>query len=61
MDLYDKDAFLKENIELKFIQPENIQYKQFDNNFIPWLSIIDVMMFNSKESIQEMLDDYELI
>ncbi|MCK4826994.1 WbqC family protein, partial [bacterium] len=33
-------------------------YKQFDNEFVPWLSIIDVMMFNSKERIKEYLNYY---
>ncbi len=37
-----------------------IKYKQFNNEFVPWLSIIDVMMFNSKEQIQEYLNKYTL-
>jgi hypothetical protein len=59
-DLYDKERFLKDNIELKFLKSDLVQYKQFDNQFIPGLSIIDVMMFNSKDKIQEMLSGYEL-
>ncbi|MFX1555854.1 MAG: WbqC family protein, partial [Promethearchaeota archaeon] len=30
------------------------------NEFIPWLSVIDVMMFNSKEDIYKFLNQYEL-
>lgn len=58
--LYTKDDFLKEGIELSFLKPKEIVYKQFNNEFIPNLSIIDVMMFNHPEKIKEMLDEYEL-
>lgn len=61
LDLYSADDFAKEDIELKFIKTNEITYKQFNNDFIPNLSIIDVMMFNKKEKIIEMLDDYKLI
>ncbi len=59
--LYDKNFFLKEGIELKFIKSKNIVYRQFNHEFVPWLSIIDVLMFNSIEEINEMLNQYELI
>lgn len=60
-ELYDKNVFNQEQIKLNFIKSNHIVYKQYDNNFIPFLSIIDVMMFNSIENIQTMLNDYELI
>ena len=59
-ELYCKEVFANENIELKFIKSKEIVYKQFENTFIPWLSIIDVMMFNSKDEIRKMLNEYEL-
>jgi len=59
--LYDKSKFAQEGIKLSFINTKLIEYKQFDNPFVPNLSIIDVMMFNSKETINKMLDYYELI
>ena len=61
VDLYDKGVFNKNGINLSFIKSRIIHYKQFDNEFIPWLSIIDVMMFNSTKSIQLMLKEYEII
>ena len=39
----------------------NIKYKQFDNEFVPYLSIIDVLMFNSKIEVQNLLKDYSFI
>lgn len=59
--LYNKESFLKEGIKLNFIKTGDIEYKQYDNEFVPNLSIIDVMMFNSKKEIKEMLNKYELI
>jgi hypothetical protein len=60
-ELYDKNIFKEKNIILNFIKSEKIEYKQFTNEFIPWLSIIDIMMFNSKDKIQEYLNSYTLI
>ena len=59
--LYDKQEFEYNNIQLNFIKMNNIQYKQFNNKFVPNLSIIDVMMLNSLEQIKKMLDEYTLI
>ncbi|MDK2772955.1 MAG: WbqC family protein [Flavobacterium sp.] len=59
--LYDKEVFLKNNIQLYFLQTQKIEYKQYKNEFVPWLSIIDVMMFNTKEEVQKMLTQYTLV
>jgi len=60
-ELYSKEDFLNEGIELSFIKMDEITYKQFDNEFVPNLSIVDMMMFNSKDKIKEMLGAYKLI
>ncbi|MHC1721420.1 MAG: WbqC family protein [Clostridiaceae bacterium] len=60
-DLYSHEMFSSSNIALKFLKPTIIEYRQFGNEFIPSLSIIDVMMFNSSEEIKKMLSSYELI
>ena len=59
--LYDKAEFKKEGIELSFLKSNDILYTQFNNEFIPWLSIIDVMMFNSKEKIKDYLNSFYTI
>lgn len=61
LELYDKEVFAKENMQMNFIKSLPVEYKQFKNEFVPWLSIIDVLMFNSKENINEFLNNYELI
>ncbi|RAI12644.1 MAG: hypothetical protein DKM23_03675 [Candidatus Melainabacteria bacterium] len=60
-ELYNKADFTKNNIQLNFIKMSNIEYKQFNNEFVPNLSMIDVLMFNSKEKIKELLKQYELV
>ncbi len=61
LELYDKDFFEAKNIELNFIKSNPIEYKQYKNEFVPWLSMIDILMFNSKEEIKSLLNSYELI
>lgn len=59
--LYSRAAFQERNIQLKFLKTNNIVYKQFSDIFYPNLSIVDVMMFNSRKDVIDMLDQYTLI
>jgi hypothetical protein len=53
------DQFSSRGIRLRFpTMNSDICYKQFKNEFVPNLSIIDVMMFNSKEECQRLLSAY---
>lgn len=62
MNLYSKEKFRSEGIELKFLKTKKIVYKQFeDTDFEDSLSVIDLLMFNPKERIHEFLNEYELI
>jgi hypothetical protein len=60
-ELYSKESFKEKGIQLSFIKTLPIAYKQFNDEFVPWLSIIDVLMFNSVDEVNEMLDKYELV
>ncbi len=60
-DLYSKDDFNKVGIELSFLETKIEPYKQFKNEFVPYLSLLDVMMFNDVESINIMFNKYNLI
>ena len=55
VDLYSKEIFNENNIELNFIKTNSIHYPQFNNEFVANLSVIDVMMFNSPEAIKTYL------
>ena len=61
MGLYTYSQFKRHGIRLGFIKTQNICYKQFWHDFMPNLSIIDVIMFNSKEDIQKMLQQYSIL
>jgi hypothetical protein len=60
-ELYSKDTFNKNDLQLNFIKSNTIKYQQFDNEFVPWLSIIDVLLFNPKEKVQEYLNQYTIL
>jgi hypothetical protein len=55
--LYDKEEFKKEGVDLFFLKTGSVEYKQFHDDFVPYLSIVDVMMFNSQEEIKGILND----
>lgn len=61
--LYDKAEFERNGITLFFLQTqENLSYQQFTGiQFVPNLSIIDVLMFNSPEKVNDLLNQYQLI
>lgn len=59
--LYSKDDFKVADIKLNFLIASIDLYPQFKNEFVPGLSIIDVLMFNSIEEIKIMLNNYELV
>ena len=61
-ELYDKQSFDARGIELSFIQPRRTTYSQFGKEFVPHLSIIDVMMFNSPDELSNnLLYNFELV
>ncbi len=60
-ELYNRDEFRDRGIGLFFIKNSISTYKQRENDFVAGLSIIDVMMFNPKNEIRKMLNEYELI
>jgi WbqC-like protein family len=59
--LYSKEDFNREGINLSFLKTIFVPYKQLGNEFIPGLSILDVLMFNPKDEVCKMLESYELI
>ncbi|PXX97932.1 hypothetical protein DF185_16470 [Marinifilum breve] len=58
--LYHKDYFAMHGIDLGFIESGKVSYKQFENDFVPYLSIIDVLMFNDKAMVIELLNDFNI-
>lgn len=62
LELYSRARFRENNLDLRFLRTNPIVYPQQANEFVSNLSILDVMMFNHKESITSFLkSEYELI
>lgn len=59
--IYSYNDFRKNGIQLVFLETKYIKYKQFNNDFKDRLSIIDMIMFNSKENVRKLLLEYNLL
>lgn len=60
--LYSKEAFRIQGIDLQFIKTTPFEYAQFGAAFVPWLSIVDVLMFNPLDRVRACYNEnYELI
>lgn len=59
--LYDHGSFAEQEIQLSFLEPVIQSYEQNSHVFIPNLSIIDVMMFNSQKQCQQMVREYGIV
>ena len=51
-ELYAKEDFAARGIELCFLRARPLDYPQFGSGFVPWLSIVDVLMFNPLETVR---------
>ena len=58
--LYNKLDFKKHKLDLKFLFSDQITYKQYSDRFLPWLSIIDILMFNETTTIKKFLQQFTL-
>lgn len=62
VDLYEKKVFSENGIDLNFLKPRPLNYAQFGGDFVPWLSIIDVMMFNPMGEISKVAhNNFDLV
>lgn len=53
--LYDRPSFEASGVELQFLQATPFEYPQFGVPFVPWLSIVDVLMFNPRDVVRERI------
>jgi len=61
MSFFDVDKYKRDGVELSFLEYIPTEYKQFSTQFVPFLSIIDVMMYNSPDQIAAFLNNYKLL
>ena len=62
LELYSTQDFHSRGVDLTFLKARPCEYVQFGNEFVPWLSIIDVLMFNPKARVAQWIaGNYDLI
>jgi len=59
--LYSSDTFQQRGVTLQFLRTRPIEYPQLGRSFVPNLSILDVLMFNSKDAVRGMLTEYDVV
>jgi len=60
-ELYSVEDFKNKGLDLKFIKSPPLNYKQHNSEFVPWLSILDVLMFNKRQDIIDYINKYTLV
>jgi hypothetical protein len=58
--IYNSQKFKDFGIDIKFLEPNKILYSQESSNFVPWLSILDVLMFNGQEKTKLLLNEFTI-
>ncbi|MEP3387053.1 MAG: WbqC family protein [Reichenbachiella sp.] len=62
LELYDKKQFEAQDVKLNFLRSNLSIYPQFENEFVPGLSVVDAMMFNSPQELSNLIqNDFELV
>lgn len=59
-ELYSHSDFTARGMDLRFLRSRLPAYPQFQHEFVPALSILDVLMFNAPESIRAMMNEFDL-
>lgn len=60
-DLYHAKAFADSHVELGFLKTDDIVYPQPGKEFVPNLSIIDVIMNNKVDAVKTLLKKYQVM
>lgn len=59
--LYDKAEFGDKGIGLHFHKMRPVTYPQFAHDFVPYLSVMDVLFFNHRDQVKEFLKECDLV
>lgn len=61
LDLYAERDFANAGMQLTFLKARPTEYMQFGRDHVPFLSIVDVLAFNSLQEIIALLSNYETL
>lgn len=59
--IYAAEEFDARGISLRFLRPHLTRYPQWGAPHLPWLSIVDVLMFNSQAELRVLLTEADLL
>src|SRR6266481_95426 len=59
--LYDRPSFLQQGIQFYFLRSRPVSYPQGKGEYVPWLSILDVLMFNEPLAVRQQLAEMDLV
>jgi hypothetical protein len=57
-ELYRHEDFAAQDVALQFIKAKPFEYPQFGGEAVQWLSIADVLMFNSLDVVKDRIAKY---
>jgi hypothetical protein len=60
-ELYSREEFQKGGLKLLFLKMDEVAYNQGKGDFVANLSIIDVLMWNSRENVRRILENFTLV
>lgn len=55
LGLYARQDFENAGVTLEFVRARPWEYPQFGQPFVPWLSILDVLMFNPLDEVRQQV------
>ena len=60
-EMYDRGEFADNGIKLGFVDSTYEPYPQLSNEFVPGLSLIDVLMMNSRDEVIRLFELYRIV
>ncbi len=61
VNLYDRTSFSNQDLSLYFLRSRPISYSQGKGDHVPWLSIMDVLMFNEPAAVRRLLTEMDFV
>ena len=61
LELYDRASFQEKGMQLYLLRPRPVSYPQGKDEHVPWLSILDVLMFNEPPAVRQLLAEMDLV
>lgn len=61
ISFFDVSKYESSNIKINFLKFIPMEYEQFGNQFVPNLSIVDVLMFNEISEVKKDLSNFKFI